>query len=185
MCERVSALVLQNVFCFLKKNVFSPFHLIHRFIQIGGHSAGGHLAICMYNYLVQSHNPHRSIVKSLHLICGVYDVSELRFTDTANANNILKVTDDNCKKLSPIYLNYTIWASDGVRIHVYAAELDCSKLLEHSQRLHEILLQYKCNSRFRMMDGLDHFDIVEKLAEPNYEINTEIMKELKSVHFDE
>lgn len=153
---------------------------VHRIIQIGGHSAGGHLAICMYNHLVGSNNPHRSIVKSLHLICGVFDVSELRHTDTANTNNILQITDDNCQKLSPLFFNYTQWASNGVRIHVYAAEFDCTKLLQHSQQLHEILVRNKCNSRFVTMNGFDHFDIVEKLSEADHEINAAILDELQN-----
>lgn len=152
---------------------------MHRLIQIGGHSVGAHLAMYMYNHLVQSNNPHRSIVKSLHLICGVYDVSELRYTDTANENNILQITDDNCEKLSPIFFNYTVWATDDVHIHVYAAPNDCTKLIEHSRRLHETLRLNKCNNRLVMMDGLDHFDIVEKLNDADYEINTAIVDELK------
>lgn len=154
---------------------------MHRFIQIGGHSAGGHLAICMYNHLVESNNPHRSLVKMLHLICGVYDVSELRYTDTANANNILQITDDNCTKLSPLFFNYANWTSDGVRVVIYAAQFDCEKLLEHSHRLHNILRRNNCNSRFVMMDRLDHFDIVEKLNEADHPVNIAIVNELQSV----
>lgn len=152
---------------------------MHRFIQIGGHSAGGHLAVCMYNHLVQTNNPHRSIVKTLHLICGVYDVSELRYTDTANENNILKITDDNCEKLSPLFFNYSVWATDNVRIHIYAAEYDCAKLVEHSQRLHETLRRQNCNTRLVMMDRLDHFDIIETLTEADHEINATIVNELQ------
>lgn len=151
---------------------------MRRFIQIGGHSAGGHLVMCMYNYLVQSNNPRRSIVKALHLICGVFDVSELRNTDTVNANNILKIDDNNCEKLSPLFFNYTVWSSDDVRVHIYAAQFDCTKLVEHSQRLYETLLFNKCNCRFVMMNDFDHFDIVEKLIEPDHEINEAILNEL-------
>lgn len=156
----------------------------HRLIQIGGHSAGAHLAMHMYNHLIETNNALRSIVRSLHLICGVYDVSELRYTDTANENNILQITDDNCEKLSPLFFNYTVWASDDLRIHVYAAPNDCTKLIEHSQRLHETLLLNECNSRLVMMDGHDHFDIVEKLYEADYEINIAIVGELTRMSND-
>lgn len=122
------------------------------------------------------------MVKSLHLICGVYDVSELRHTDTVNANNILQIADDNCKKLSPLFFNFGLWTTDAVRIHIYAAQFDCIKLLEHAQRLHATLERNACTSRYVLMMGLDHFDIVETLTEADHQINETIVNELQHIH---
>lgn len=177
-CEQ-KATIFTSYDCFL----LSIFSLsISRGIQLAGHSAGAHLAICLFNNLVQQSNALMSIVKSLYLISGVYDLREVRFMPTANPNNILSLTDDNALKLSPICFDYDKWTKSNAMttIHLFIGSNDAPKLIEHSNTLNELLDAHQLkNHRLLVLDGYDHFNIVEDLAKADFTITKAIIDESK------
>lgn len=127
-----------------------------------------------------------SIVKSLYLISGIYDLSEARYVPTVNPNNILSLNDSNAVALSPIHFNFNRWVtaqSDYIipAIYFYVAANDPPKLIEQSHFMNEMLTtQYhlsKC--RFILMNNYDHFDIVEELSKSEYIITRTIIDETK------
>ncbi|XP_031622293.1 kynurenine formamidase [Contarinia nasturtii] len=159
-----------------------------RCVQIGGHSAGGHLAACLYDNLVQQSPSLTSIVKSLYLISGVYDICELRYMPTVNPNNILSLDENNVLRLSPILFDFDKWitvaASEGnsvTAIHMYVGSKDAPKLVGQSYCIERILAHY-LYPKFRliMIETTDHFDIVENLSQANFLITKDIINEAKT-----
>lgn len=152
-----------------------------RCVQIGGHSAGGHLAACMFDHLVRTAHPHVSIVKSLHLIAGVYDLGELRHSSDINPDNILSITDANCRKLSPYFFDYTAWkaitSGTDFIVHLYIGDTDAPKLAEHTHEMHSIFARNRCASQLIILNGFDHFNIVEQLSDGKHEIVAAIVSE--------
>lgn len=127
-----------------------------------------------------------SIVKSLYLISGVYDLrGEFRFMPTANPNNILSLTDDNTLELSPICFDYDKWGKSSAMttIHLFIGTNDAPKLIEQSHMLNEKLLatlQPNNYHRLIALQGYDHFNIVEDLAKADFTITKAIIDEAKS-----
>lgn len=161
--------------------VFGFFSIYVRGIQVAGHSAGAHLAVCLFNYLATNNTITKlSIIKSLYLISGVYDVNELRYTKSVNENNILKINDTNCQQLSPLYFDFTQWTKYNVKIYLFIGNDDTPKLLDHSNRLHQLLQQNKCVSHLHQLDNYDHFHIVEELCRSDFIITKSIINDVFS-----
>lgn len=165
-----------------KNEILSNFPIAFptRGIQLSGHSAGAHLAFYMLDRLVE--RTMASLVKSMYLISGVYDLCELRFTSMANANNILSLDDQSSVQLSPLRYDFGKWAPLPLpSINVYIGEHDPPKLIEHSHHLNERLNVHRiAGARLFVMEHYDHFNIVEELAKPEYQITRTIIDDAKS-----
>lgn len=152
---------------------------------MAGHSAGAHLAVCLYNGLVQQAPLSMSIVKSLYLIAGVYDLSEIRFMPGVNPNNILSLDDRNVLKLSPIAFDYDKWTelqtnASTTAIHLFIGTNDAPKLIEHSHQLDKLLTTTKMpDHHLIVMNDYDHFNIVEDLSQSEFLITKMIIDEAK------
>lgn len=173
------------VYCML--TLFSLLQFLFRCIQLAGHSAGAHLAACLFDNLVKQSPPLTPIVKSLYLISGVYDVSELRYMPTVNPNNILSLDENNVLRLSPMLFDFDKWVAaaaaarnDGTAIHLYVATNDAPKLIGQSYCLERLLAhhQYR-NYRLVMIENVDHFNIVENLCDADFSITKDIIDEAK------
>ncbi|XP_055319834.1 kynurenine formamidase isoform X2 [Sitodiplosis mosellana] len=159
-----------------------------RCIQLGGHSAGAHLATCLFDNLVKQSPPLTPIVKSLYLISGVYDVFELQYMPTVNPNNILSLDENNVLRLSPMLFDFDKWAavaaaarSDATAIHLYVGTDDAPKLVGQSYCLERLLAHHQYpNYRLVMIENTDHFDIVENLSHADFAITKDIINEAKS-----
>lgn len=119
------------------------------------------------------------IVKSAFLISGVFDLSELRFTTTANANNILQLSDDNYRKLSPVFFVFEPWTRslNHMSVYFYVGDSDAPKLIEQSHEMYSVLKQHRCNSHLHVLETYDHFNIVEQLAHSDFVITQTIISE--------
>lgn len=135
----------------------------------------------MFDHLVRTAHPHVSIVRSIYLIAGVYDLSELRYSNAINPNNILSITDANCRKLSPYFFDYTAWTAitSGTEfiVHLYIGDSDAPNLANHTNEMHNILTRNRCANELIILNDFDHFNIVEQLSNGKHEIVAAIVSE--------
>ena len=118
------------------------------------------------------------IIKNIYLISGVYDVSELRNTQCANRDNLLSITDQNVEALSPLKQNFDHLKSLNVTFDAFVGGDESPTLQRQTREFVAHLKQTKLHANFHLMDGLDHFNIVEKLSEINYDITQTIIGNL-------
>lgn len=150
-------------------------------VSIAGHSAGAHLiAYLLQKDFMESVGEKFAFIKSMFFIAGIYDLKEARHVDAANENNLLSITDQNESYLSPIYHNYSHLSDKKINFHIYDGEFDSPIFKQNSEKFHETLKRYSVASNFEIYQGLDHFNIVEKLNEADYKMTKLIIEELSN-----
>lgn len=150
-------------------------------IHFIGHQSGAHLITYLFSDEMISRlgSDKFSLIKNVYLISGIYDVSELRKTKGVNPDNLLSITDDNVDKLSPIKQKFDqLKQFKGIQFDAFVGSDESPTLLRQSREFVALLKQTKIPANFHLMDGQDHFSIVEKLSEINYEITEMIIKHL-------
>lgn len=145
-------------------------------VYIGGHSAGGQLVAFLYHRVIPTlPSQQRCIIKELFLISGIYDLIPLI---PINVNEKLQLDLATARACSPMYMDIH---GDGGRSHIVCnilvGEYDPPKFIEQSREYYEMLRDIaKVKAEFRLMKECDHFSIVERMAEENYEITQMILK---------
>lgn len=148
-------------------------------ISFIGHLSGAHLITYLFSDdMIKRLRDKLKLVKNVYLISGVYDVSELRKTQTANRGNLLSITDQNVDALSPIKQNYEQLKNFNITFDAFVGGDESPTIQRQSREFIAHLKQSKLQANFTLMDGLDHFSIVEKLSEVNYDITQKIIKNL-------
>lgn len=151
-----------------------------RHISFAGHSAGAHLLAAMLDSIfVATVGDEIQLVKHVYLISGVFRLDELRFTKSVNENNLLSLNDENVMGLSPINMDYGHLSGCGIQFHVYVGENESNVFKRMSEDMHKHLNKFGIASYLHILPNLDHFDIVEKLADKDYAVTKEIVKNLK------
>lgn len=148
-------------------------------ISFIGHLSGAHLI----SYLFREETIKRlggkfDLIKNIYLISGVYDVSELRNTQAANRDNLLSITDDNVAELSPIKHSFDHLKGSSITFDVYVGGEESPTIQRQSREFVAHLKQAKVHANYHLMSDLDHFSIVEKLSEINYDITQTIISNL-------
>lgn len=157
------------------------FSLTSRHISLAGHSAGAHLLAAMLDRtFVATVGDEIQLVKHVYLISGVFRLDELRFTKAVNENNLLSLNDENVMDLSPVNIDYQHLSGCGMEFHVYVAENESNVFKQMSEDMHKHLNKFGITSSLHILPKLDHFDIVEKLADKDYAITSEILNNFKS-----
>lgn len=145
-----------------------------------GHSSGAHLI----TYLFRDETIKRlgkekfDLIKNIYLISGVYDVSELRNTKVVNRNNLLSITDDNVAALSPVKQSYEHLKASGITFNVYVGGDESPTFQRQSREFVAHLKMARVHANYHLINDLDHFNIVEKLSEINYNITQTIITNL-------
>lgn len=148
-------------------------------VSFAGHSAGGHLLACGLNKKFV--NSITTDVKLFaYAISGIYDLQELRHLDAANQNNILSLDDENVSLLSPQFHDFSHLVSRNIKFYVFAGEYESEKFKQQSKDFAEIPLKKLNSVNFEVINGLDHFDIVEKLVDEDYLLTKLIVENSKS-----
>lgn len=148
-------------------------------VTIVGHSAGAHLAASVLQEEYTQDIPNLDKLVSVFLISGVYDLTDLRRT-TVNRNNMLSLDHTNVINCSPIFHCYKHLKRFNIKFYVYAAENDSPTFIKQSENFHQHLLCNNLHSKLRIVPVCDHFDIVENLAQSDFEITRKIVKQVKS-----
>jgi arylformamidase len=148
-----------------------------RRVVVSGHSVGAHLL----NYgLNEEFMETITSAVELHAFyfSGIYYLEELRYLKTANEDNKLQITDENCRRLSPQYIDYGYFRNYNVKAYVFASEFESEMLREHAKKFAEGPIK-EFLVTFKICENLDHFDMVERLSESDYELSQLIIKTLK------
>ncbi|KAG5684781.1 hypothetical protein PVAND_013994 [Polypedilum vanderplanki] len=148
-----------------------------RKVALSGHCVGAHL-LC-YGIIEEFMETISSSVE-LHafFFSGVYYLEELRYLKSTNENNILHITDENCRRLSPQYIDFNYLKHFNFHAHVFAGEFESEKFHEHSKKFAEGPMKDFLKT-FKIFEKLDHFDLVENMYESNYELTKLIIECLK------
>ncbi|EDW37167.1 GL26102 [Drosophila persimilis] len=134
-------------------------------IHFAGHSAGGHMLAQILNAPEVVTPERRKNIRSLIFICGVYDLRELWSLENVNPNNILGLNAEKAAALSPILWKYPdakSWSS--IKFHVMAAEHESLTFIEQSRVFGQVLEKAGFPTSFKVIQGYDHFDIIEETA---------------------
>jgi arylformamidase len=146
-----------------------------------GHLSGAHLITYLLSEAMISRlGAHFNLLKHIYLISGVYDVSELRHTEAVNRGNLLSITDDNVNALSPVKQNFAHLQKHKIVFDAYVGGDESPTLQKQTREFVAHLKKEKLQANFHLMEGLDHFNVVEKLSEINYEITQTIINNFKS-----
>lgn len=123
------------------------------------------------------------------IIQGIYDVYEAQCHQTVNPNNVLALNENNALRMSPILFDFSKWTASVTRdnatqtaIHLYVGSNDAPKLIAQSYCLASLLNfhQYP-NYDLISLQNIDHFDIVENLAQSYFTITKRIIEEAKQL----
>jgi len=144
-----------------------------------GHQSGAHLITYLFTPdMIKRLGDGFNLVKNIYLISGVYDVSELRNTKTVNLDNLLSIDDGNVEALSPVKQSFDHLKTYNVVFDAFVGGDESPTLQRHSREFIAHLKFAKLHANFTLMEGLDHFNIVEKLSEINYDITQKVINNL-------
>lgn len=147
-----------------------------------GHGSGAHLItyILTEDMISRIGVDRFKLLKHVYLISGIYDVSELRHTQAVNRENLLSITDDNVNELSPIKSNYGHLSKYDINFNFFVGSQESPTLQKQTREFVALLKKEKLQAKFHSMEDLDHFNIVEKLSEINYDITQTIINNFKA-----
>lgn len=121
----------------------------------------------------------------MYFIQGIYDVYEAQHLPDVNPNNVLSLNENNVLCLSPILFDFNKWTASVGRdnatptaIHLYVGSNDAPKLIGQGYCLASLLNYYQyplCD--LISLQNIDHFDIVENLAQSEFAITKHIIAE--------
>jgi len=130
-------------------------------INISGHSAGGHLTAMMLatDWPVLGDDLPPDIIKSAIPVSGIYELEPLRKT---TINDAVGIDEWTASDYSPLYLTP---ASDApILVSVGGAET--SLFHQQTENLIDEWGQYSAGITRHTEPGVDHFDVVNRLADP-------------------
>jgi arylformamidase len=147
-----------------------------------GHDSGAHLITYLLSEDMISRlgSDRFKLLKHIYLISGVYDVSELRQTAVLNRENLLSITDENVNELSPVKSSYGHLSKFDITFDAYVGDDESMTFQKQTREFVAHLKKEKLHANFHKMDGLDHYEIVEKLSEINYEVTQTIINNLNN-----
>ncbi|XP_018355516.1 PREDICTED: kynurenine formamidase [Trachymyrmex septentrionalis] len=149
-----------------------------KYVCIAGHSAGAHLAACLLHdddwINRMTKKGYFAILKEIILIGGIYNLKPITNTSFAVA---LKLTDEEIKKFS---ISTFDEAKDrritNLKVIVVVGDCDSPAFIDESRKYAQKLISIVDNVEYLLLQDIDHFDIVEKLLDPNYHLAKLILK---------
>ncbi|GJQ73028.1 hypothetical protein Trydic_g1662 [Trypoxylus dichotomus] len=139
-----------------------------RSISIGGHSAGAHLAISLFpDFYLNLTAEERVILKSIFLIGGIYNLIPLVKT---TMNEPLKLTAEDAESLSPMFWNFEAIAENSPKFFLIVSENDSPAFVKQTQLFSDNLKKQRIQYEYILLKELDHFDIMERMIDKDYDI---------------
>lgn len=151
-------------------------------ISFIGHGSGAHLITYLLteDMIARLGTDKFNLLKHIYLISGIYDVSELRNTKAVNRENLLSITDDNVNELSPLKQNFAHLKKYDIVFDAYVGGDESPTIQKQSREFVAHLKMEKLHANYHAMEGYDHFNVVEKLSEIDYDITQKIINNLNS-----
>ncbi|XP_030758229.1 kynurenine formamidase-like [Sitophilus oryzae] len=159
---------LRRCLDYAKLNMSKGVHLV-------GHSVGAHLVACMFNNFIPNLSyDDQSLIKSVFLLCGIYDLSPLPQTEI---NKPLNLTDKESKAVSPQFM--TLSSPEHMKFYVIVAEYDAPPFREQTEKFHKKLKESGFQSTYRLLKGDDHFTVIERLVDEEYDLTQLILSAIE------
>ncbi len=139
-------------------------------ITVVGHSAGGHLAAMMMSALWHTYErdlPER-LVNSGMSLSGLFELETIRQTPYVQVS--LNLTPQEAQKCSPAWMPSPRINNGRSVFYSVAGALESAEFLRHN-RLIESSWGHKTVPVCEELPGLNHFSILEALAEPGTRLN--------------
>lgn len=144
-------------------------------VSLSGHSAGAQIvAKALTKPFVESFA--EDVKMFTYFISGVFDLSELRNLRGEGENHTLGLTDENIIPLSPQFQNFQHLKDRNIKIYVYVGDHESEKFKQQSKDFVEIPLKGLPSVTLAVINGVDHFNIVEKLSERDFDITKMIVQ---------
>ncbi|XP_967565.1 kynurenine formamidase [Tribolium castaneum] len=142
---------------------------------LAGYSAGAHLVAALYTNLapISLSNEERNMIKSVFLIAGIYDLRELPKTCV---NEPLKLSQSEAEKLSPLLQNVVKGVT--TKFHVISARNDSPEFQKQAKMFDEKLRNGGVVTKWTNVEDVDHFDVVERLVDENFEVTKLILVQI-------
>lgn len=148
-------------------------------LYLCGHSAGAHMCAMM---MVADWSKDLSVPQSVHgmfLLSGVFDLSPLVGT---YVNDALKLDEESALRVSP--QRFLMKTSPVIRcpVVVVVEEYGSPEFVRQSKEFHEILQSHGVQSSFMILPGVDHFNLIENMVDPEDSLCKEILKVTQKEH---
>ncbi|XP_076436349.1 kynurenine formamidase-like [Babylonia areolata] len=144
-------------------------------IYLCGHSAGAHLAALMLMTSFQDEDAFDSeLIKGAVLVSGVYDLEPLVKT---SVNDALRLTEEDAQSLSPAtFVKELSDHSKRRQILIAVGEYDPPEFRRQSGEFEKSLRNNGIHTRYLDIPDTDHFSVVEKLQDANYNLTKECIR---------
>ncbi|XP_005112504.2 kynurenine formamidase [Aplysia californica] len=144
-------------------------------IYLSGHSAGGHLACMMLMSAFSEYDAFDSeIIKGAILVSGLYDLRPI--TKTSN-NDALGLSEEDAWRFSPLnFVSEIAQQSQHRHVSFVVGEYDPPEFRRQSGEMEKLLRDSGVRTSYMEVPDTDHFDVINKLSEPNFLLSKEIIR---------
>ena len=149
-------------------------------ISFVGHLSGAHLITLMLEqkFIDKIGSEKFKLIKNVVLISGIYDLNELKDVKCANRDNLLSLDSSNVDSVSPAKQTFDHLNNFSIKFFLFVGSDESPTLQQQSNNMKDILGSSRLNAEFREVENCDHFNIVEKLSESDYEITKIIVSNI-------
>lgn len=145
-------------------------------MYLSGHSAGAQIVARLFESFVPSlPETEQSLIKGAFLLCGIYDLIPLVKIEY---NKDFKLDDVSARAASPLFQKLS--PGKDTAFYVVVAEHDSPVFVENGRRFHEYLLKLKIKSDLVFIENVDHFDIIERLTDLDFELTKLIVNAINT-----
>jgi arylformamidase len=141
-----------------------------RGVYFMGHSAGAHLVASLFTASICEED--KSIVKGAILASGLFDLSPLQKTAI---NEPLKLDEEVAEEMSPLKRGLF----NGTAFYLIVGANESPEFVRQSKEFATKLRDLGFQADFSLIENVDHFDLIEKLAEEEYELVSRLVKIMK------
>ncbi|KAL6264469.1 hypothetical protein P5V15_004576 [Pogonomyrmex californicus] len=147
-------------------------------VVIAGHSAGAHLTASLLHddkwIKDMTQQRYFALLKGIVLIGGIYKLQPIIGTSHSVA---LKLTDEEIKEFS--FSTFEETKNRRIRdlkVIIAVGDSDSPAFVDESREYTQKIISIVDNVEYLLLPDIDHFDIVEKLLDPNYHLAKLILK---------
>ncbi|XP_063906315.1 kynurenine formamidase-like [Zophobas morio] len=136
-----------------------------------GHSAGAHLIASLFTNFVKSISEEEQvIVKGVILMSGVFDLSLLQKTVI---NESLKLDEEVAAEMSP--MKQSVVDGAGTAFYLIVGRNESPEFIKQSREFGRKLESSGFKAEVDVIESVDHFDIVERLVEGEFEVTRRVV----------
>lgn len=141
-------------------------------ISVSGHSAGGHLtAMALLTDWESFGGLPADLIKSGCAISGLFDLEPIRL---AYLNEVLGMDEDMAARNSPMHQAPPTAAP----LTIAVGGLETEEFLRQSEGLAGARREWGLPTEHRVLDGHDHFTIIEELARPDTPLSRALLDQI-------